>query len=309
MRGNGNVTRTQGVIVEGAINGQKPSDIWYALEDSSRYLYHYTTAETVCNFILPDQQLRFSRFENVNDPREARDWSLSLSGDEIDLEYCEAEELVSELNQRIKFCCKVGCFASDPTNAIVNRVRQDDGEDVLDAIYQRGHSRPNLWWHYGDKYRGVCLIFDRDQLEANVSAAIDSSNQMTESGLIVYKNPPIVPDFSTLGPLTINLSEVSELGIEKAARVHFDRFKQELFFTKSEDWAQEREFRFLVRGIDDADFYVSIKSALVGILVGDEFPGEFKPVVDRHAKKEEFSVAIMTWTNGVPQPKPAWKLT
>lgn len=303
-------SRTPGIFIEGKLSNQSNDDIWYSLKDASRYLYHYTTADTLCNYILQQGRLRFSRFENVNDPRGAKDWRLSLRGshEELNLDFEKGEKIVSEMNRLIKFNCKMGCFSCDPKSAEVTRAREDEGEDIIDAIYHRGHSRPNLWWHYGDRHRGVCLIFDRDQLEANINAAIDYPRQAMDSGEILYKNPPVVPDLSVAGPLTINLGEVLKHGSEEAARLHFDRFKQRLFFNKCEDWTYENEFRFLITGIDDADFYVSIKSALAGILVGDEFPDEFKSVVDRHSKRDEFDVATMTWTNGVPQPKPAWKL-
>ena len=50
------------------------NDLWYALQREDRYLYHYTRAETLVNHILPSESLRFSRFQNVNDPRESKDW-------------------------------------------------------------------------------------------------------------------------------------------------------------------------------------------------------------------------------------------
>ncbi len=50
------------------------NDLWYALQREDRYLYHYTRAETLVDHILPSESLRFSRFQNVNDPRESKDW-------------------------------------------------------------------------------------------------------------------------------------------------------------------------------------------------------------------------------------------
>ena len=54
------------------------NDVWYGLQDHNRYVYHYTSSSTLADKILPTGKLRFSRFENVNDPRESKEWTLPI---------------------------------------------------------------------------------------------------------------------------------------------------------------------------------------------------------------------------------------
>lgn len=42
------------------------------------YLYHYTTAEVATGYILPGRTVKLGRYQNTNDPKEARTWSFNL---------------------------------------------------------------------------------------------------------------------------------------------------------------------------------------------------------------------------------------
>lgn len=161
-----------------------------------------------------------------------------------------------------------------------------------------------MWSQYGDEYRGVCLVFERDQLDANISTEIVEPGLNLYSDRVNYENPSIVPDFRRAHSLVVNVDEIEIKGMKSTVDHHLQSHRKELFFTKALDWKEEREFRWLVTGCKQADFSASIGSSLVGVLLGDKFPGESKGVVANYAQKLGFSVAELSWRNGVPQPMP-----
>ena len=73
---------------------------WYGLVDQDKYLYHYTRAQTLVDHILPSNCLRFSRFENVNDPQESKDWTFNyLNVGDAD---CDLDGISGALNALLK---------------------------------------------------------------------------------------------------------------------------------------------------------------------------------------------------------------
>lgn len=285
------------------------NDIWYGLQDHERYVYHYTSSSTLADYILPTGKLRFSRFEIVNDPRESKEWIFSYFT-QIGLELGpEATDPIgTELQKALKHLWRVGCFASDPYEALVTKQREDQGEDIIGAIYERGHSRPRMWAQYAENYQGACLVFDKEQLDSEIRATATAQGLKVQSGLVDYRNPQVLPKLGKPDALVIFLDEVQRLGFNRFVDVHVERWWKDLFLVKPLDWEQEREFRWLVSGSDD-DFFVDIRKSLVGIVMGDRFPDGCKPAVGDFAQANDVSPAIMDWQNGVPQPKPThWRL-
>lgn len=272
------------------------------LQDVDRYVYHYTCAATLTDHILPSGKLRFSRFQCVNDPREAKEWSFDYCGKPDDSGF-DIQATQNELNTRLKYRWRVGCFVSDVSEALVTKEREDHGEDILSAPYERGHSRPRMWAQYGENYEGVCLVFDKQKLDLEIRSGVSAANLIVHAARVKYKNPPVVHATSP-NALMISLDELEELGINKFATLHVQKHWKELFFLKAEDWEQEREFRWLVQGERDEDFFIDIKDSLAGILLGDRFPVGRRPAVGNYTLANGVSVAVMGWRNGVPQPLP-----
>lgn len=284
------------------------NDIWYMLQQHNRYVYHYTRACTLTDYILPSGKLRFSRFQNVNDPRESKDWIFNYRSMSRDLNF-DTTPIERKLNKSLKHSWRIGCFVSDPYEALVTREREDLGEDILEAAYERGHSRPRMWAQYGEGYKGACLVFDKFKLNADICAASSTMGSKVYADKVVYRNPPIVPDLRKPGALIISIDEIDRIGFGSAVEAHILNHWKELFFVKSRDWEQEREFRWIIDGKGDEDFYINIQNSLVGIALGDLFPDHLKTKVGQFASSSPVSIAIMHWQNGVPQPAPTnWRL-
>jgi hypothetical protein len=126
---------------------------------------------------------------------------------------------------------------------------------------------------------------------------------------VVYRNPPVVPNLSKPDALMISVDEIQRIGLSEAVDTHILKHWRDLFFVKSRDWEQEREFRWVVTGNANEDFYVGIEHSLVGIALGHLFPDALKVRVGQFAVSNSVTLAIMNWQNGVPQPHPThWQL-
>ena len=274
------------------------SDIWYMLGDHERYVYHYTKAQTLVQHILPESRLRLSRFEEVNDPAELKDWSFSIARAEHLNR--EDDKFVQDIfNKKLKRDWHVGCFASDIAAGVVTPDLR--GTEAIQTMYERGHSLPRMWAQYGDQHRGVCLVLSRASLDRAIAAGVDKDGAVY-SGLVTYKNSLPVPQLHRPGPRIIDALEVAQLGPEESARRHLDRFHRELLFTKTRDWEGEREFRWcILRGRPDRVF-VDIRGSLLGIALGDQFPDELELQIGNYCEANNVSVAFMKWQNGFPQP-------
>lgn len=252
--------------------------------------------------ILPTRKLRFSRFENVNDPRESQDWALSFMRYSSLLD-AHVAQISTDFNHHLKHDWRIGCFVADKPEAVVSRQREQQGHDLINAPYERGHSRPAMWWHYGARYRGACLVFDRARLDAAVRAASEAARPPL-SGRVEYCNPSPLISFSNSGnALAVDCDSVRRWGVDEAARRHLQRHAKMLLFTKLLDWEPEREYRWAVPVESDDDFFLDIERCLVGIIVGDKFPQSLRSGIGEYARSNKVEVGYMTWQNGFPQPK------
>jgi len=279
--------------------GANVSDIWYMLGNADRYLYHYTGAHTLTQRILPDQTLRLSPFQRLNDPRETKDFRLSGAdwGDDM------SPAVLDDLAIRLKREWRVACFVSDPTEAVFSD-KERLGADQLQAMHERGHSRPRMWAQYAESHTGACLVFDKQALAKTFADVARQTGLKAFSGLVHYQNTPVVPRLS-IGPFTVSLNDVRRHGPIEAARRHGERFWRELFLTKNRDWEAEREFRWLLNGEYEGELYVRFAGCLNGLLLGPRFPEGLKSEVGRHADVLGIEVAIMEWNNGIPQIMPS----
>jgi len=280
------------------------SDMWYQLRDKDRYVYHYTKSSTFAERIIPGMKLRFSQFENLNDPREYKNWDFDYFAlkmrDDIDF-----TKLELELNRLLKHSCRVGCFVADTTNSVASPQGIDDGTiDIFQAAYERGHSRHRMWAQYGEDYAGVCLVFDKEKLGRTIQSTAKGQNLDVFAGHVEYENPAVIFGAGQPHGLHISIDEIDSIGIDKTAKRHFFRYGKDLFFKKSKDWAQENEYRWLVTGNSEDDFFIGIEDNLIGIALGDKFPSQHLNVVHRMARTNSIQLMRMEWKNGYPQPKP-----
>jgi DUF2971 family protein len=277
------------------------SDIWYMLSDSEQYVYHYTSASTLADYILHTGTLRFSSFARLNDPREYKDFDLDgYALTDIGGDY---PQIKASMELALKTRWHIACFVVDPPDAEMTAKRDALGAGLLDAMHERGHSRPRMWAQYAGGHSGACLVFRKALLDKAIRAHAGSAGLQVFCGPVVYRNAPVV---GSLGPgrFSFSVDSVRSHGLSHTVERHIERYFDDLYLTKNRDWEAEREFRWLLRGSDESEVFVDFGSALVGIAMGELFPDPLKPAVGRYALRNDVSLTVMDWRRGVPQPKP-----
>ena len=284
------------------------SDIWFLLQRPDKYAYHYTRAATLPK-ILRNARLRFSSFSRLNDPRESKDWVLGFHSFGADLELASRTALHQELNRHLKHAWRVGCFASDVYEACSTREREEKGEDIVAALYDRGYARPRMWAQYAQEYRGACLVFDRAKLDQAVREAARARGRQVFHAAVSYRNPNPLVSLGRTHHLLLSLEDLINNGVRRSCEEHVAQHWRQLFMLKARDWEHERELRWIVSADDESDFFVDIADCCVGVILGDRAPMSARRVVSSFARIHNKSLAVMAWTNGFPQPVPEhWRL-
>ena len=108
------------------------NDIRYSLQDHERYVYHYTKSRTLLDSILTTSEFRFSRLEDVNDPRESKAWLINYYSAAPPLDF-DAKVVGAKLNDLLKHSWRMGCFVADPYEAVITKARKDRGDGISPA--------------------------------------------------------------------------------------------------------------------------------------------------------------------------------
>lgn len=172
-------------------------------------LYHFTTFDTALK-IIESNRLRFGRLSNMNDIHEA-DKLMFVNSD----------------GHQIKK------FPSDVLDALydeIYRYRQisftaDSREDDKD-----GFDLHQMWGLYADKSEGVCLVFDKDELERN----FDMVN--------IYKKRVNYDKTQELESHIVSLSQMP-----RSVPAEVKRQISKIFFHKRKEWEHEQEYRLIKR--------------------------------------------------------------
>ena len=110
---------------------------------------------------------------------------------------------------------------------------------VADIMPRRGYDIPSMWGHYAERGHGVCLVFDRQMLTDCFSSDMIKGNV----------------DYSSEydGSIIIEGDDVERF---------FSNNTQQLFFTKTSDWANEQEFRVIVKCSNEKRIKINFRDSL-----------------------------------------------
>ena len=216
-------------------------------DEKSNNLYHYTTKETLIEFILPSLNLKSNFLKNTNDPKEK---TMSTKHAIQNIEFVgEYLELSNELQKLIDTKYRVCCFSTDYIN---------------DNKKYYGYQLPRMWATYGDNHKGVCLVIDKQKFidENN----IDGINSFIEK--IDY-------DVKASNQIFRESYETS-MNYEKEALKLLNHNLDNIFFTKHHDWITEHEIRLVSNSHNE---FCSIKESLKTIILGFDFNLKYKPSI------------------------------
>ncbi len=263
-----------------------------AREDYDKYVYHFTTKETALEHILPKKQIRLSSFQKTNDPKESKDWIFSLS---LDIEAPLTVELKNDLAEimktgaiQIKEKCKVLCVSRD---IYIN-------EEQHHLNHSRGYAKPRMWAQYGGNYTGVCLVFEKADLDKEIFNTSKNKNMACFSGNVNYSHTNFQRDALHLNISTFSDGKVIDRqalfeAIEKKVITHSNFY----FFHKHEDWSTECEARWILRGVDAEPQLIDTTSSLKAIILGSDFNLAYLPLVTSAADELKIPILQLYWQN------------
>ena len=174
--------------------------------EKTEKLYHFTSFDTALK-IIESNHLRYGRLNNMNDIHE---------------------------NDKIVFV--------DANNHPTNKFPSDVLDELYDEIYKyrqisltaddnegdkNGFDLHQMWGLYADKGEGVCLIFDKKELEKGFGSA-------TLHDRVSYDK--------TVDSYYISLSNTAD-----KVSVEIREHANEIFFHKRREWEHEQEYRLLRR--------------------------------------------------------------
>lgn len=246
--------------------------------DNTRFVYHYTKLETARDHILPSATLRFNQLANVNDPKESisNDWLLFGSADDLG----NARERVVEF---FRLNVKAACFSRDNPDICSH------DEYGIDAC-SRGYMKPRMWATYGDEHKGVCLVFDKQKLEAVFRSHIEPDDRFFHGD--VRYGRFLTPEDS-LG-FSINFAELDKDFISTIHRM-VDEYSGVYFFFKHADWMTEDEYRCILVGNRQQIEHLPFGDALVGVALGVDTPEKEIDKIVALADDKKVPVIQSTW--------------
>lgn len=263
-------------------------------------LGHYTTADAAFDKILPNGTLKMSPYKAMRDPLENELLPLKPEGQD-DQRFCD------ELNHERGLVRLVSLTRDHPWGGDPEEEPHDD--DVFGCCW----ARPRMWEQYGDRHRGVCLVFDYRRLIDRKRTLRDLD--LIGHGEVEYRDDGLANLAEAIGMHVLYpMPEVSEV-----IQVHFG----ELFLRKTRDWEAEHELRILARRRDRGDYarefgewnhagepeddempeMLSFKGtgSLLAVIVGHQFPAWQIQGAREVCQREAVPLLQVDWKTGRPR--------
>lgn len=255
----------------------------YLTLESDNTLFHYTKISTLIEKILPNMELLFSPFSRTNDPYEYKKVQFNFTSEShIGVKHSKEEFDYIQLliNDYWKNKFKVICFTKN-----VNE------ENIVN-----GYSKSRMWSQYGDDNKGVCLVFDKNELEKSVQDIYINEEEKIVTGSVYYQNEYGMRNSSR----NVDISNLNKYGPERIAFNHLKNYYEELFLTKNSDYRDENEYRIIVMMQREIQLFLSITNSLKGIILGDNCSMGYYPIFKQFMKEKNIFVKKLFWSDWRP---------
>ena len=261
--------------------------LFISQKNSNEYIYHYTKSETATDFILKNKNLRFSAFNETNDPKETKDWLLIPDTNEgRDLTQYTPEYLSKRLNPYFKESTRLLCFSKD----------QELTGNHLEDTPKRGFCKPRMWAQYAGNHTGICLIFDSERFTKNFHDKF-YDKEYTYNHVDYYDR--LLADTQLEQAYMINIDYLGEKGDRDYSNEHLFKFNKRLFFEKAKDWENENEFRFAIFECNE-ELYFEYRNSLRGIVFGQDCKESNVKRIVELTKNDGIQYRKLRWRNCTP---------
>lgn len=261
---------------------------------NDQFLFHYTTYSAALGILL-SQQMRLGPLVNKNDPLEFEDHRDdgrvihgNPSNEELAVIIGDYKNAVDEKMRSVRFAS----FAMDMPFC---NPPKDSQENYYNNL-SKGWARSRMWAQYADNHKGVCLIFDKENLVKTFEKSFGSCE-------IHYKE---VTYTNSLYPLQESL--------EQNCKSLLTSEKISFLFQKCQDFRDEQEFRLLLidKSLKKTDELVSfsISDSLCGVIPGARFPKENELSLKKAMKycNSKIKWLPIWWNYGMPRLSDAERL-
>jgi hypothetical protein len=257
----------------------------YTLTKPEGLMAHFTSAATAFEHILiPGGKLRLGRYGRMQDPAENKDVVPNFR---VPSEPPDAPQRVEAAFTAHRDRMRVLCLTRDA-----------DVHGQEPPQFDCCWARPRMWEQYGDRHRGVCLLFDTARLEHAISEACPE--QTIYKGKVDYSREGIAR--SDLQQIFV-VDSVADEDLSRVVSEYTDTHHDALFFLKNEDFATEFEYRIVVMGAPDqpGEVEVEVATSLVAVVLGERFPHWQRAGAIHACSRIRTNVGLMAWTRGHPR--------
>ncbi|UTJ07549.1 DUF2971 domain-containing protein [Arcobacter roscoffensis] len=244
------------------------------LEDfnSDKYVAHYTNVHRVLKKILPSNKIRISSVSKVNDPYERDSTWIENEPCFSDEDAIKCSNLLSELKPHIYNYIKLFCVSSYDK-------KSSNCFDLSLDIY----GKPRMWASYGDNCKGLCLIFDKEELSKefnkidNVKIYEDKVEYLDFIPLIESSTCFSLYDLKNIKTNSEEMKFNPELLYKAIDKNYLLKFK---YFRKHIDWKTENEYRWLVFSRETKDLDINFGNSLKAIVLGVDCNSKYKCLLE-----------------------------
>ena len=276
-----------------------------------KFLYHYRTAETARDHILSPEKLRFSPYDQTNDPYETKNWSITIKDHLAEIQKAKEKDKKFVTDLIIKFYDKRSLYINKIKSQIRVLCFSEDDKSVTSINnfesfgLKLGWGYPRMWAQYGtnkkennkSNHNGVCLMFEKKTLGVAIEDEF-SKDFLIYKGKIKYTDDLIDRNLNE-----IDFNIVKSVGIENALKNRIYNNIEGFFFKKAEDWQNEREFRYILvpkKEIKEDYLHISISESLKVIILGCEIEKSIEKKIVKIAKRIKVRVYKMDWDYSIP---------
>lgn len=263
-------------------------DIWKPLFvdkfDCEKYLYHYTSAETVLK-IIQTNTLLFSKICETNDTTEAKMRLMFELEKARDIEsFKNKVDAISTYFKDYKKYVQLMCFSTDVRIREQDKQRYQNPQNSKNQYYDisgRGFALPRMWAQYSSNNQGVCLVFNRKKLINLISRKVAFS----KSGTVKYTNfcDRYLIKNERLEELYEKIQMLSNGRLTMLSLIEKDKeFLKYNFFEKYNDWSSEHEFRIITLVDNEENDRVAISeitTCLEGVVLGEKIDSTYEEII------------------------------
>lgn len=243
---------------------------------------HFTNSNTAIDKILGEGHLRLGEMKHTNDPYEREVWRISTFGDYDEKDPSSLKSgAVDNYIRSIYSRTRLLCTSAD----------REKSNGVL--LHQRSFTNPASWAHYGDLHKGVGLLLDKKQLEADIRSAGKAEVYCDDIQYGYCRH-----DYEAA--MLVNLDGHSDASPNDVSDAHIKDHKTALFFMKDPAWSGESEYRFVAVSKTDTEVFVPIGKSIRGIVLGSQFPKAFNCAALRWAARWNVPCVRIAWIIGSP---------